>query len=423
MKSARVPLRWIIPVAISMVLASPAVAETYDFLIWPVCEPFTTCGFDSVQQLEETVIETVEVMNLVWKPVGISFRPTVMPLNQGNADYYRTKGCSREIEYCDDLVTVCDDDDPCPGSGTCKTRSVCDDLTQECGLDIECTVNNNGECHDLDAQRRINWRRQVAEQYPNSISMMLTKYGKCCSNVANPTKPLDTMFGLWCKANDDDIFATGTLWAHEMGHHFCLRHTFTGQDLATNPPMPNHDGDVGIVSDTPGDPMRVEKSDKTLRCQMSPGTVCTEDGNECGVNGPCVGFIKQNHEYCDITVQTNVTDGSPQDSYCTPDCKRCTSGPCLDGQSGTLTPTNDAPLTHAAMSYYPGADCKGPIVVGGMVRQGFTTETGTLATSAPRIPSSPGTSIWTASETTATRTRMETAARTISTTMRTAPGS
>ncbi len=155
---------------------------------------------------------------------------------------------------------------------------------------------------------------------------------------------------------DDVVFCfppageLGLTYAHEMGHFWCLRHTFTFQDPADSNPV-DRNGDDNVnpacstlinVSDTPDDPGVREGSDFSS------------------------GVPVASHEWCETTTFTGVDPGSARDSYCTVDCYLNVAG------VGTV-PTGYAPFTENAMSYYSPENCRGPSTINGNTSQPFTT--------------------------------------------------
>ncbi len=177
------------------------------------------------------------------------------------------------------------------------------------------------------------------------------------------------MAGMWCSAAGGDL-KVGTIWSHEMGHHWCLSHTFTKQDFANTMPFPSlhdHDDYVGGVHDTPPDPTTLEKSDRVLRCDNSDPCETDED---CGV-GPCNTVVLQNHEYCEKIEHDDVSDYSPHASYCTTDCKICEGDHCSPNHSGVENDNGYDPDEHGAMNYFGNA-CRGPIVFNGTLLKAFS---------------------------------------------------
>lgn len=332
----------------ALALGQPATAQTYKLKIWTYCPPSPAhCGFGSAEVYERTIENAVQEMNLQWSATGISFQPLVQPIDTSDPEYYNVTSCSDGYKYCDDLTTTCSSDSECGGS--CRERSVCADLTTECSDDSECV--GNGTCLALNKQRRARWRANVADQNPDAVNLMLTPRGStCCSGI--PQLGEAGFAGMYCRVpySTFDAKGPGSVYAHEMGHHYCLQHTFTNQDLATHDPV-FHDGDAGRgILDTPGDPNKIEGSDKNEN-----------------------GLAREDREFCSLSVSKDVTDGSPYESYCTADCKRCGQATCpLDPPSG-FESIPFAPFEHAGMSYY-GTGCRGPVVVNGIRREPFSPQ-------------------------------------------------
>lgn len=181
-------------VAATPILSAVAArAETIDFHIYRYCALGTWCGHESDEAYRQYILQAVQEMNLIFKPTGISFRPKIMEIDStspignhglpGNMDkYYKALGCV-------------------PAS------------TQ---------LNNH-------------WRENVAKPDSQAISIMLTNACcKCCSRIPRTTKNPQKQYGIFCDAsNSRGVIQTGMSWAHEMGHHWCLAHTFgTLADLA-----------------------------------------------------------------------------------------------------------------------------------------------------------------------------------------------
>jgi hypothetical protein len=362
--------RIVVPPLLWGLLGGAVGAATYDLHIRPYCAPTSYCGFGSEGELRNRVLDIVQEMNLQWAVAGISFRPTIFPIDDTNPDYYLVPGCGRpdgDFDYtesgpaCNPTVTY----------GECTGTCRCENLTQSCSNSGDCTGIGSGSCFPLSVQRRAAWRNQVAVQNPAAITVMLTQGARrMCANPPGPNDPSNTLYGLWLNAEERAI-VRGSNWAHEMGHYFCLRHTFTRKDFAdTDPAEPDHDGDACWVGDTPPDPSTVEPSDREMRC-AGDQTPCDAD-TPCGSgNGPCQAVaVLNHHEYCAPTLQQNVDWNSPHATYCTSSCLRCYNGPC-DGGASPLTPINYDPDEHAAMSYF-GYVCQGPIVVSGKRMEAFS---------------------------------------------------
>jgi slime mold repeat-containing protein len=284
-----------------------ASAETFDLYVFGYCPTgMPLCGFASEQVYQNRVLAAVQEVNIEWEVAGISFRPTIFPIEADNF-YSLAEGCDPNV------------------SDTIK------------------------------AIREL-WRDQVAALYPNAVSVMVTPNASwCCSAmpkspyVPNPPAPEDAfpnLLGIYCTA-DWNAYRTGVVWAHEIGHYFCLRHTQTFQDPADNPVV-NHDNDTCCgVNDTPPDPSRNEGN--------KPGGDVDADDNP--ING---------HEWCEVNPTSGLTDfGSPHDTLCDPVCYLY--------DNDTLSVTNYEPHTQAAMNYF-NEGCHGPYVVNGQRFEAFSPD-------------------------------------------------
>ncbi|HEV8202406.1 MAG TPA: thrombospondin type 3 repeat-containing protein, partial [Candidatus Polarisedimenticolia bacterium] len=288
-----------------LLAAGTAQAETHDFYVFTYC-PSTNpmCGFASNTDYRASIEIAVQEMNVEWERVGISFHPVVFDIVTD--DYYGvTKGC-------------------------------------------------NGDVSQTIKDRRVEWKANVASLYPDAISVMITPDGSwCCSHIpqapyGHPEKDaFPALFGLFCSTSWGSV-EFGSILAHEVGHYFCLVHTQTFQDPATNPPTPDHDNDDCCgIGDTNPDPARLEGFDP-----KGPGGDLDMNGNP--VNG---------HEWCTNQSLPGLTDdGSPHATMCQPTC--------FLFQNDTQSVTSNAPPSNASMSYYM-SGCKGPYVVNGQVSYAF----------------------------------------------------
>ena len=109
-------------------------------------------------------------------------------------------------------------------------------------------------------------------------------------------KDVNARYAVFCRPSND-----GFVWGHELGHHFCLSHTFSFQDPATHNP-PNHDGDG--LQDTPPDPGEFEHDNGK--------GVCTPANPGC--DGPLANPFN-GHEWCERFLATNVLQGSQNAPY------------------------------------------------------------------------------------------------------------
>ena len=325
--------------------AVPAVAVTYDLHVRPHCAAGSFCDFANESALQQKILDIVEETNRAWETVGISFRPTIFTID--------TDPLYAQVPVC---------------------ATVCDDLMTTCEVNSDCNGIGSGICNALAQALRVDWRQEFAVPNPDAITMMLTQGPNTnCSNIPQPTDSFDALFGLYVDANQN-VLGGGGLWAHELGHHFCLHHTFTKQDFPeTAPFQPNHDNDSPWgVHDTPDDPCTLEGSDRVLRCGGDGGALCTDD-SDCSASETCQSVVNANHEYCYATALP-ADPGSPQPTYCTVDCVRCTGGDCTANNGPGLTAIPFSPLPQAIMSYYGAGVCTGPYVAGGYKIQGFTQD-------------------------------------------------
>jgi hypothetical protein len=370
------------PMATALLVAAlagasgPAVAETFDLYVFPYCAPGTSCGFASEQAMRTRILRYVQEMNLIWEVTGLSFRPTIFPIDDSDADFYDTTGCkSTSKRKCAASGESCEFDADCAGLGdicaVCEGPDcVCqEDLTTPCASDSDC----DQICADLNYLRRVRWRDTVAADYPLAISMMVTDGpDKCCSNIANAVKPYATLFGIVCDASQE-VSRGGSVWAHEMGHHFCLRHTFHAADLVdTYPGEPDYDGDAATVADTPPDPSGVEAEDRAAECDAS-GLPCSQD-SDCDTFETCsLAIYNPGRDFCLTYSAGFADDGSPRPTYCTGGCFRCPLGDkCGGPYGGTVGPLSVGTEWHHTMSYYSDKTCKGPYVLNGVRVEGLS---------------------------------------------------
>lgn len=388
----------VVAAALGGALAGPV--ATYDVHFRAYCAPGTYCGFDSEEAYRAHVLEAVQEMNVIWRPryypvetpgtEGISFRPIIHPIVEDRPLFHETTGCDAQDDanpwICDDLATPCTGaGDPICDPGSCGLLHVCQDLVTACTPQAdpanpapECSGMSDERCFYWNSAVRRAWRDEVAELEQGGITIMITQGPhKCCSPIPHPDQP-DPITGVYCDANGE-VAHNGSVWAHELGHHFCLFHTFTHQDLAdTLPSLPEHDGDANldyplqIVDDTPGDPSPREPSDWDQSvCEFSREPCETND--DCDTLEPCLKRTKPLHEFCDFLPQTGlVDDASPHKNVCTTECKRCsTTEPC--DESADYSPISEAPHPHASMSYY-GWKCRGPMIIGGIPIDAFSDD-------------------------------------------------
>lgn len=183
---------------------------------------------------------------------------------------------------------------------------------------------------------------QLAFQEPDRITLFLIPgLARCWNGIPCP--------GSNDGFDDDDIIfchppeagheaGKGSTYAHEMGHYWCLRHSFSQSD-PSGPGTLDYDTDDEVcdtltnVHDTPGDP------------------------------GPFEGHDTENwHEWCETTAH-DADPASPHATYCTAEC--------FQRIGDQLLPTNHHPQVRNAMSYHSFA-CRGPYLRNGTRYEAFT---------------------------------------------------
>jgi len=296
----RLPTAVAAAIAAALTLAAaPAGAETFDLQAYIFCPTGTWCSHPSEQSLRNAWYVQAAEMNLEYEGTGISFRPKPPVIIQDDR-YSGMRGPTEQLAL-------------------------------------------NGEENDVLEAELINLYGATNTQ---EITMFLApNLTKCWNGIPCPGDGNDHYNG------DDVIFcyppggSIGRVYAHEMGHYWCLRHTFTGADSSDGSPV-DHDGDDDVcptltnVPDTPPDPLGKEGSDT--------------------VNGVPVEW----HEWCIATKFTGVDPGSPHTSGCTIDC--------VQVLGGVPTTSGESPFPHNGMSYYSGSSCRGPYVVNGLRYDAFT---------------------------------------------------
>lgn len=263
--------------------------QTFDLQAYIFCPTGTWCGHASQADLVEAYYRSMAEVNLQYRPTGISYRPLVPIVTQDNRFSTMT------------------------------------------GPDA--SFAGNGEMNSFLEQTLIS---DLGAPNANRVTMFLSPALERCWNGIPCPGDDDGFDGddvVFCRPpSASDPAATGSVYAHELGHYWCLRHTFTGADPSGPLPV-DHDGDDDVcdslidVSDTPPDPMQRESSDLSD------------------------GVVKPWAEWCDVTTLTDVGASSPHPSRCEVSCFQ---------QIGSQAVARDyAPLVQNAMSYYPFA-CRGP---------------------------------------------------------------
>lgn len=304
-------------VAVATVLAGGGAAQavTHDLYLWPYCFD-SACGHASVQAFRTYVFDAVQEMNLEWRKAGISFRPILFSVKV-DGYYNQTQGCK-------------------------------------------------GDVSDAIAARREQWRANVATAFPLSINMLITQGpNMCCSGI--PQGPIGgdpaedafpNTFGILCDASPKRGFASvGQIWAHEMGHHWCLVHTFSWEDSAeTSPNAPDYDlDDCCGVNDTASDP-------GTLENIYDPKFPAVSDVSS-------FGSLRDGHEWCAATEVASgpslVDSGSAHQTFC--------SVACWQRQNGSNNALNVGTEPWHTMSYY-GWPCAGPYTINNVTFEPFSTD-------------------------------------------------
>ncbi len=376
-------------VSVALCLPLPAVraqfppppTETFDLYIHSFCSPGSNCGSPSEAEYRAKLLGMVQHLNDQWRVHGISFRPTIFTIRDDDPLAYNTTGCNaddpRNPHACShDPQQVCTDDGDCAGDATCDPVQYCSDLSTVCDEHADCTGIGNELCRPLNRQHLMRVRDEVAVPVRGAISLLLFEGSNtCCSNPPSPDDTDADISAIYCDGARDEIQG-GSIFSHEMGHYWCLSHTFTGYEpedlpLANFPGVTEvpHDGDEywGGVFDTWADPQITEEEDNTPRCDNALSTSCARD-TDCPPGGTCRRDIyNPGHDYCVRTVAVPPTDpGSRYGTYCETECRRCEGGICNAslGFPGNESVIPYDPFEHNAMSYY-GWQCRAPFSVQG----------------------------------------------------------
>lgn len=362
----------------SFVLSSTdAHATTVDLHLYRYCAPGTFCDHASLADYDRFVCEVVQEVNTIFEPTGISFRPTIMPI---------------------DSTSPADPSQLPPSIGAYWDVAGCAGT-------------------DDDRAARRHWRDNVAKADESVISMMLTRgRNRCCSGIPRIWKDLEKSYGLFCDAHPSrGVRGQGSLWAHELGHHWSLAHTHGGCRDSADGQNPNSDADtwnpsgcqdahevcdantpcpgddvclspvLPAVNDTPADRCGFERCRAT--CANDPNnTSCTQAG-DCGLMGPCtcragadedlLGALLDGHTWFAtlssargiVPTAENLSYGSPHGSWCPTVIKDFTDGSVVPSDSDPPTEVT----TRNVMSYH-GQFCRGPYIVAGERSEAFTSD-------------------------------------------------
>lgn len=294
--------------ALALSPAGRAAAETFDLAVHAYCfeTPITggPCGFPDQASFEARQIQNIQELNLRWCEHGITFRPAGIDLTQ-DSDISLVSAANGAIE-------------PKPSTyGGQRVKLLRDTIaaanpTLEHVFVIEGLANTG-----------------FAAQPPGTKSYANEYYGLFIA----------PMFG-------------GGAWAHEMGHHFGLSHTWTGDD-------PGIDRDQDNLVCTTDDPANLEDFD--------PG-----DGDDDDV---WASGLRVSHEYCTENFELSPADSdSPKSTWCTINC-------FVNNGSGTqfLVLPQPPPLANVMGAY--GEFCHGPYIKNGTPEFAFCSDQTSLVLS------------------------------------------
>ncbi len=205
------------------------------------------------------------------------------------------------------------------------------------------------------------------------VARASNKIGQCSNGIPCPgtDEGFDGDERVWCYLPDTGM---GTTYAHEMGHFWCLRHTFSFEDAPTNNP-PNHDIDESAClltaspPATPPDPGLFEgwNNDK---CKSSVEIEACKKERD----GDSSGNFHIDHEWCSTNYSTLPLAANSPEIFDVPWHRDHCDIECVKAVSKTTTlSTTHLPLVENMMSYYQG--CGGPYITDNdpTVRQPFTS--------------------------------------------------
>ncbi len=306
--SMKCSMSWVALVALWAWSAQTFVAQaqpriTYGLDVIVYCPVGTHCDQPSEAALRRILEPAIDTVNTIWRPTGVSFRPTFQ-------FYYDDRLSDIRIDGSQDAIDA---------------------------VRIQ-------ELHDDAATR------------PDVVTLFLLPNLDYCFSGVPPLSgdsygddPADR-HGVFCTPNGD-----GVTYAHELGHHFCLLHPHTLLDPA-EPAFVGHDGD--LLFDTPPDPAHVEILDHAPASGEAQPDIQVTAGHRGDTHTPPQNVIvaeNEGHEWCDWDVW-EAEAGSPLPRWCTPEC--------WGVRNGVRERANYSPRTELVMSYYK-HECTGPYVVDG----------------------------------------------------------
>jgi hypothetical protein len=287
-------------------------AIDYNVAVRVYCATGTFCGFNTRQEMEQTIREAFARVNTIWRPTEISFRIQSISVTQDS---------------------------------------------------VYSSIVMNGS-HDALDLVRIGQLHQLAATTPDVITYFMLPLPSYCWSDVPPLSGdgwVDTpseRHGLFCLPFGD--FPT---YAHELAHHFCLAHPHTQADPADTG-FSGHDGDG--LSDTPTDPAPAEIMDHAPSAtDGTPDFVVNAQytgGGHTPTDPSQIATLYNNRDWCDW-IPAPVDPGSPMAQACT--------AACVGSRGGAIVGIDHAPRTELIISYYKGV-CNGPYVINGQRTEAFT---------------------------------------------------
>jgi hypothetical protein len=341
--------------------APPARAAdvTYDLKLYVYCDkpsnnnPFNQfCGLGSSADVRDTLFDAVQLMNQMWEPNGISFRPELI--------------FDSQTSYLEPTN---------PPDDTTDSKNRYHQIRELCGNSV------------WEKALRSHWVQTVNNADPAVVSALVYEGPDRKGGCAGSGMGLH-MAGL----------KSGKTFAHEMGHFFCLLHPHVGgmpgtmPDPADDPTPPftvaEMDGDG--FADTPPDPAGIEKYRETRVCTKQKGgknVSCKADDDcsdfdlgTCGQSQPKPGAdldedddYLPDHVWCETKNSKGPVDPGSLlgKDHCDPVCWRSTSSTDRVEINNTLLEGNP-PDADLIMSYY--RNCRGPHVYQGDFHEGFSSD-------------------------------------------------